>query len=228
MLNGFVKKCLKFDVMKNFYPVRTDEEVLNNYENNKFAIPILAVYCALFYLSENPPGFLVSYLTYVFFAGALTLSLMAKKHIQQTRKYADVIDILMFVFPEYYTVNFLCRNTFETFKSLLIISVIAWVISLLIKLPYIIKSLLNKVDEKSFDKYKKKINIMVRLVLVAALCVLAKVRYGGMETVKVPVFVLAFHLCFSMWYIFLINRIVFSIVYHPEINAELEQQRENK
>ena len=227
-MNGFVKKCLKFDVMKNFYPVRTDEEVLNNYENNKFAILILAVYCALFYLSENTPGFLVSYLTYVFFAGALTLSLMAKKHIQQTRKYADVIDILMFVFPEYYTVNFLCRNTFETFKSLMIISVIAWVISLLIKLPYIIGYCSKNTGEKSFQNYKKTMNIIITLVLGVALFIFAKVRYGGIETVKVPVFVLAFHLCFSMWYIFLINRIVFSIVYHPEINAELEQQRENK
>ncbi len=227
MLN-FIKKYLKFDMMKKFYPIRTDEEVLNNFENSRYTIPILAFFCTMFYLGENTPGIVVTCLMYLFYAVAFILSLTAKKHIRKIRKYEDILEIVSFAFPEYYTIGFLCENTSEALVLLMKISIILWIMSLLLKLPYIIGYCSKNTGEKSFQNYKKTMNIIITLVLGVALFIFAKVRYGGIETVKVPVFVLAFHLCFSMWYIFLINRIVFSIVYHPEINAELEQQRKNK
>ncbi len=222
---SFIKRYLKFEMMEKLYPVRADEEVLNNFENSRYTIPILALFCSMFYLGENTPGVTVSCLMYLFYTVAFILALIAKKHIRKIRKYEDIVDIMSFAFPEYYAIKFLCENTSEALDFLLKVSIFLWVMSLLIKVPYIIQVSLDNKLEKHLYKYRHILKIPITAILGVALYVLTKVRYGGMETVGVPVFVLAFHLCFTLLYNFLINRIIFLIIYHTEINYELERQR---
>lgn len=225
-MRNFIKKYIHYDIIRLFYPVRSDEEIISNCENNIFFIPIMSTASAvLLFCSGKSDN--ITRIAFIHFIIAFILGVEAKRHIKKIRKYVNLVDLFTFAFLEYILLILLECNVRQRLFELAFYTICICIIALLLKLPYIIKA--HQVERKdSIDqanKCKKVISVSVLVLIFFCVFVCLQFRRDNVESISVLPVISVMHLMISMFYNLEINRIIVELLYREEVAAELEKRR---
>lgn len=223
-LKNFIKKRADFNRMKYIYKILSDEQVASNFSIFRILIVICAVSeMALYAMFKN---------NYTGFVTVMALCLMMLvfveiAKIKASRGFVYFGYLTIFMIFEYVLISGFFNADIETVNTYIAISLFIWIISHLFRIPFI-RSILSS-SEKAAKKKAERFGVLTAnsslIFLIPAVNILRVNRFEDFFEINWELVFFIVHFAFSMFYVWAVNRILFTIIYHEEINAELEQQR---